>query len=70
LPALAKAQCLLISQIGAPVTHPAMLQLKLASRKNILPDRLRPRIEEIAADRPESIPRLIDDFIAGGIDVF
>ena len=47
-----------------------MLQLKLASRENILLDQLRPRIEEIAADRLASIPRLVDDFVAGGIEVF
>ena len=70
LPALAKAQCLLVSQIGAPVTRPAMLQVRLASRENILLDQLRPRIEEIAADRLASIPRLVDDFVAGAIEVF
>ena len=67
---LAKAQCLLVSQIGAPVTRPAMLQLKLASRENISLDRLRPRIEEIVAYRLASIPRLVDNFVAGGIEVF
>jgi hypothetical protein len=47
-----------------------MLQLKLASRENISLDRLRPRIEEIVAYRLASIPRLVDNFVAGGIEVF
>lgn len=65
-----KAQCLMVSQIGAPVTLPAVVQIKLAARDNIPLEKLRKRAEEITTDRLAAIPRLVDDFVAGTIDVF
>ncbi len=70
MPEIAKAQCLMVSQIGAPVTLPAVLQIKLAVREDIPLARFRGRAEEIAADRLAAIPSMVDDFVSGTIGVF
>ena len=70
IPEIAAAQCLIVGQIGAPVTEPAMLQVRLAPRDEVLVDRLRPRITEIVTDRLARASTLVDDFIAGTINVF
>jgi len=61
VPEIAKAQCFMVSQIGSPVSSPAMLQVKLATREDMPVAQLRKRIEEIVADRLAHIPRLVDD---------
>jgi S-adenosylmethionine synthetase len=70
MPEIAKAPCLMVSQIGTPVSRPTMLQIRLATRQGIPVAQLRKRVEEIAADRLAYIPRLVDDLVAGTIDVF
>jgi S-adenosylmethionine synthetase len=70
VPEIAKAQCLMVSQIGTPVSRPTVLQIKLATRQDVPVAQLRKRIEEIAADRLAYAPRLVDDFVAGTINVF
>jgi S-adenosylmethionine synthetase len=70
VPEIAAAQCLMAGQIGAPITEPAMLQVRLATRDGMPADRLRPRVSEIAAEGLARAPKLVDDFIAGTIEVF
>ncbi len=67
---VAAAQCLLVSRIGAPVTSPALVHLKLRTGDGRPPDQLRRRAEEIAIDCLSRIPKLIDDFVDGKIGVF
>ncbi len=67
---IARAQCLIVGQIGAPVTRPAIVAVNVA-----VPDRrrvpeLRNRIEAIAADRITRSPALADDFVNGTIELF
>ncbi len=70
IPEITAAQCLMVGQIGAPITEPAMLQVRLATRHGMPVDRLRPRVTEIAAARLARTSKLIDDFLAGTIEVF
>jgi S-adenosylmethionine synthetase len=35
VPEVARAQCLMVSRIGAPVAKPAILQIKLATRDGV-----------------------------------
>jgi S-adenosylmethionine synthetase len=60
----------MVSSIGAPVSEPAIMHIKLATRAGAPADGLRPRVEEIAADRLASIPSLVDAFVAGTIELF
>jgi S-adenosylmethionine synthetase len=70
VPEIARAQCLMVSRIGAPVSQPAMMQIELATRNGAPADALRTRVEEVAADRLASIPGLVDAFVAGTIELF
>jgi S-adenosylmethionine synthetase len=60
----------MVSSIGAPVSEPAIMHIRLATRNGAPADEVKTRVEEIAADRLASIPRLIDAFVAGTIELF
>ena len=70
VPDIVAAQCFMVSRIGAPVTDPAIVQVKLATRDGIPVSKIRRCVEDVTADRLSHIPKLIDDFIAGTIDIF
>jgi S-adenosylmethionine synthetase len=70
VPEIATAQCLMVSSIGAPVSEPAIVHIKIATRNGAPVDGLRTRVEEVAADRLASIPGLVDAFVAGTIELF
>jgi S-adenosylmethionine synthetase len=70
VPEIAAAQCLMVSQIGSPISSPALVQVKIATRDESPVDKLRRRIVEVTDDCVAHAPRLIDDFVTGAIDVF
>jgi len=70
VPEIAAAQCFIVSRIGSPLTDPALLQVKLATRDGAPAAQFTRRVGEIAADRLAHIPELIEGFIAGSIEVF
>jgi S-adenosylmethionine synthetase len=70
LPEIAAAQCLMVSQIGSPVTKPAMIEIKLATRDGFPVAGLEPKVAGIAADCLAGVPKLVEEFIAGTIEVF
>ncbi len=70
VPEVTAAQCLMVSRIGTPVTSPAVLQVKLATRDQFPVAQLRRQVEEISVNALSGIPNLIDDFMAGKIEVF
>lgn len=70
VPEIVAAQCLLVSRIGAPVTSPALIQVKLATHDAIALQSFRRQVEDIAAAELARIPKLTVDFVAGTIPVF
>ena len=60
----------MVSQIGSPISSPAIVQIKVATQDKGPAEQFRDRIEEITAAQLVSAPKRIDDFIAGRIDVF
>ena len=70
VPLIAAAQCLLVSWIGTPLTNPALLHLKLKTRDGSPVAALSSRINEIAVGHLSRIPKLIDELVAGAIEVF
>ena len=70
VPEVTEAHCLIVSQIGVPVSTPALVDLRLAARDGVPSEQLRNRIEELIADQFGRIPELVDELIAGTIDVF
>jgi S-adenosylmethionine synthetase len=69
-PGIAAAQCLLLGQIGSPISKPALLHVKLATQDKSPVAQFERRVDEIAGACLDRTSELIDDFIAGAIDVF
>ena len=69
-PDITAAQCLLVSQIGAPIKEPVLLHIRLATRDRIPVSQFKNRPEEIARAHLALTSELVDGFIAGTIDVF
>jgi S-adenosylmethionine synthetase len=70
LPDILAAQCMLVSRIGAPVTEPALVEIRLATRDGIAVDAMRREVADIVADRLHRIPNLIGEYMAGAIGIF
>jgi S-adenosylmethionine synthetase len=70
VPEIASAQCVLASQIGAPITEPAIVHVRVETREGSPIAGLKPMVEDIVAAGLARAPTLVDDFIAGTIDVF
>jgi S-adenosylmethionine synthetase len=64
------AECLMVSKIGAPVTEPAIVQIKMATVDKIPASQFKAQAEEIIAERLYNIPHLVDEFVAGRIEIF
>jgi S-adenosylmethionine synthetase len=65
-----RAECLMVSKIGAPVTDPAIVQVKVATVDGVLPTRFKGRAKEIVAEHLDNIPPLVEEFVAGRIEIF
>ena len=63
-------ECFLLSRIGAPVTRPALVEVRARTGDGRPATDFRPRIEAITADAIDAIPRLVDRFIDGTMDIF
>lgn len=70
IPEIESAQCLMVSRIGAPVTLPAMVQVKIATREGVPVTALQARIDALVGDHIARIPELVNGFVAGSISVF
>jgi len=70
IPEIESAQCLMVSRIGAPVTLPALVQIKIATREGVPVTDLQKRIDALVGDRIARIPELVSGFVAGSISVF
>lgn len=64
------AQCLIVSKIGAPVSKPALVNVRLATRDGLPLEQLRGVVEDLVTDHFSRIPELIGRFLAGTLDVF
>jgi S-adenosylmethionine synthetase len=60
----------MVSQIGAPVTLPAVVQIKIATREGVPVTALQARIDALVGDHIARIPELVSGFVAGSISVF
>jgi S-adenosylmethionine synthetase len=69
-PDVASAECLLVSKIGAPVSEPAFVQVKLATKDGMAVEALRMPVEAIIADRLQALPDLSNRLVAGEVTVF
>lgn len=70
MPEVSAAQCYLVSNIGSPVTEPAIAHVRLATRDGIPVDALAARTRAIVDRELKAIGGLVDRFAAGGIGLF
>lgn len=70
LPEATEAHCLMVSKIGAPVSEPALVHLRLATRGEPLSDQLKRRTDEVVADHLGKLPELIGELGAGAVQLF
>lgn len=59
-----------MSRIGAPLTNPALMQVKLATRDGLPPIELKPQVDGIIAHCLGRISMLVDNFVTGTIEIF
>jgi len=69
-PDVHEAQCLLLGEIGAPVTQPALVHFRLATRDGLPVVNFEKSARELARAHLERIPGMVDAFIAGKISLF
>lgn len=70
IPEVNSAECILVSRIGAPVSRPALVDIRLATADGIPPQQFSRAVEDIVADHLGRIRELSDDLIAGKLSVF
>ncbi|HEY1360799.1 MAG TPA: methionine adenosyltransferase [Xanthobacteraceae bacterium] len=70
MPQIAAAQCFLVSRIGAPVTRPAVVNVKLATTDGSPPAELESQVSEIVGAHLARVADLLDEFVAGAIELF
>nr|WP_231733200.1 methionine adenosyltransferase [Phenylobacterium sp. CCH12-B4] len=70
LPQVTRAECLMVSRIGAPITEPAVLSVRVElARGAALPD-VEAEIDRLAAGVLAGLPARLEDFIQGRIGLF
>ncbi len=69
-PQISSAHCLLVSQIGTPITRPAIVRIKIATVDKAPVEQFRDRIEEITVAHLDNAHNLTDDLMSGRVAVF
>jgi S-adenosylmethionine synthetase len=69
-PDILRAECFLVSKIGAPVIEPAIVHVRLAFREDIPAARFKEQASEIALTHLRRIPLLVEHIIAGTVELF
>jgi S-adenosylmethionine synthetase len=67
---IAGARCLMVSKIGAPITEPALVQVKIETEGAASAQEFSLQIEQIVAEALAALPSRIDDFVQGRIGLY
>ncbi len=70
LPEVSGAHCVIVSNIGAPISEPVLVQTKLAERCGVALEQLRNRTEEVVASHLAQLPELLGDLAGGRAQLF
>jgi S-adenosylmethionine synthetase len=65
-----KAECILVSKIGAPVNEPAIIHIRIAAANELIVTDVEKRAGEIARDHLDRLPHLVEQIIAGNVQLF
>lgn len=63
VPGAIGARCLMVSQIGAPISAPALVEVKIETEAAASGEEFEPQVEQIVVDALETLPSRIDDFV-------
>ncbi len=69
-PDVERAECLLLSRIGAPITQPALVHVGLAAPVGVSAGRFVDLARGVAADALRRAPELVDKFVADTIALY
>jgi S-adenosylmethionine synthetase len=69
-PEVERAECLLLSRIGAPITQPALVHVGLATRDGVSAGRFGDLARGAAVDALRRAPELVDGFVADTIALY
>ena len=69
-PLIERAECLMVSRIGSPVTDPAIVQIKLATADASPAESYSQYANDITSDCLRDIPSLVEDFVVGTIPLY
>ncbi|WP_018317121.1 methionine adenosyltransferase [Bradyrhizobium sp. WSM2793] len=70
LPEVSEAHCLVVSNIGAPITEPVLVHAKLATSYGVPADRLRSQTEELVSGHLAQLPELLSELSNGKVQLF
>lgn len=70
IPELVRAECLLVSRIGAPITEPAVVEVRIEGSGAQLTGELSDMIRAIAAETLTGLPTRLDAFVAGEVELY
>lgn len=69
-PEVSEAHCLIVSRIGAPVSSPALVHLRLATRDGAPPEKLRKQTAALVSDHMNRIEELSRELLTGAVRVY
>jgi S-adenosylmethionine synthetase len=69
-PDIVRAQCLMVGRIGAPVAKPAIVHVALATNEGTPADRFKEQVAATAADQLNRMPDIVEQVLAGSIEVY
>jgi S-adenosylmethionine synthetase len=70
MPEVFAAQCFMVSEIGTPVTTPAIIHVRLAMRDGSPVSRLEGAVGAIVSQELQGVAQLADRFMAGTVELF
>jgi S-adenosylmethionine synthetase len=69
-PEVIRAECLLVSQIGAPITEPSVVEVRVEGAELQALDGMTETIRTLAAETLAGLTARIDTFMAGEVDLY
>lgn len=70
LPEVSEAHCLIVSNIGAPISEPVLVQAKLAEKSGVALGQLKSRTEEVVASYLAQLPEVLAELASGRAQLF
>jgi S-adenosylmethionine synthetase len=67
---IVSADCLMVGRIGTPISKPAIMHITLRTIEGTPADHFRSQAAAIAADELDRIPAIVEQFLAGSIEVY